>query len=95
MKEKVQLVINNIKCNNKECAHNTGKISYDEFSSKHNYKCPKCESNVLTEKQIDKIKSIKSMLDILNNTFNSPSFDKEKLEAVIDITDDGEINFNY
>lgn len=65
----VETKVKGIKCDNPGCDYRNEDVKLEDFSNWLNVSCPKCGSNLLTQKDYDTIKVIVRLTKILNNSF--------------------------
>ena len=75
--------ISGLKCDNPLCDYNNTDIQSDDYDIYLNSECPKCESNLLTQKDLDTVKLMHKIINFIN--LFSPVFGSYKK----DFTDKG------
>ena len=88
----VDMKIKGIKCDNPICDYRDDSAEYKDYEKWLNKPCPKCGTNLLTEKDLNTTKNLILITDIINR-FLEKSDDTPKIVVHAEMNGTGEVRF--
>ncbi|WP_298199568.1 hypothetical protein [Desulfosporosinus sp.] len=89
----IKMNIGGIKCDNKECDFNYMAVKFEDYTDWLNKPCPKCGSNLLTEKDYFAVKAMFDITAMINETVPDVP-DEELCKMSVDFHGDGGATFS-
>ena len=89
LSESKMIKLKGIKCDSKGCDYREDIVSADEYESYLNKPCPKCGSNLFTEKDFNAIKNLIRFEQLINTICDIP--DGQKLELGLSMDGSGSV----
>ena len=65
----VKFIGGGIKCDNPECDYMDETVKVEDYKNWLNKSCPKCGSNLLTQKDYDNVQMLIGLADIINEKY--------------------------
>lgn len=90
-KKALELKIKGIKCDN--CDYKNENAKFEEYEEWLNRPCPKCGANLLTQEDLDTVKTLISLTNIFNEILPEPKGDEKKVAYNVAMNGTGEVNF--
>lgn len=88
--------IKGIKCDNPDCDFRDETVEYKDYKNWLNKPCPKCGSNLLTQKDLETIKAIIKLVKIINwitKPFMSLFKDSKRIKVSAEMNGSGKVYF--
>lgn len=92
----IELSIKGVKCDNPSCDYRDDTAEYKDYEKFLNKPCPKCGSNLLTEKDLTAIKELIEITDVFNqllSPFVKNNEIKERIAVIAEMDGTGKIEF--
>lgn len=93
MKNALELQILGIKCDNKSCDYKNENVRYGEFEEWLNKPCPKCGETLLTEADLNSMKSLIKITAFLNKVLPKPKENEKKVTMDVEMNGTGKVEF--
>ena len=90
----LKMNIGGIKCDNKECDFNDMTVLFEDYANWLNKPCPKCGSNLLTQKDYDCTKLLFQMGNYLIDTLPEVPDDEQLFKVRANFHGTGEVTFS-
>src|SRR5699024_8193411 len=91
MTKAMDLNIRGIKCDS--CDYKNMDIEVGEYEAWLNEPCPKCGENLLTKEDLDSMKELIKIINLMNMASPVPSEEDEEVRVKVDMNGTGDINF--
>jgi len=90
----LKMNIGGIKCDNKECNFNDMTVLFEDYDKWLNKPCPKCGSNLLTQKDYDTVKMLMDITGIINECIPDAIEDGQSYKMSADFNGTGKVVFS-
>ena len=93
MAKAAELIVKGIKCDNPKCDFADMSVKFEDYKDWLNKPCPKCGSNLLTQKDYDNTKILMKITGAISNLFGDIPDDTPKSRIKINMDGTGKVEF--
>ena len=89
----VVLNIQGIKCDNPACDFRDESIKFEDYGKYLNKPCPKCQANLLTQKDLESIIKLIMLTNVFNSILPKPDGNTPRTSIAVEMDGTGEVRF--
>ena len=93
MKDAIRMDVKGIKCDNPNCDFMDMSVKFEDYESWLNKPCPKCGSNLLTDKDYFMTKTLYNLSNALNKIFPQREDNEEDVCISVEMNGTDKVKF--